>query len=213
LPLAEVGGDFFDIMELKPGLTRILLADATGHGVQAALITMAIKTIYESLKRGIYSVNELLFYLNNEFLHSFQNLNQFFTCIIIDIDTNKNKIRYSSAGHLPQFLINGSVITKLEKTGRMVGVTAKSPYTSKEFEFKPDSGLFLFTDGLIEEWNADKEEFGENRLEELIQSAGEISIGKYVDTVLQAQRDFMGTIPAQDDISVIAIHRKKSTSS
>ncbi len=211
LPLAEVGGDFFDIMELKPGLIRILLADATGHGVQAALITMAIKTIYESLKRGIYSVNELLYYLNNEFLHSFQNLNQFFTCIVIDVDTNKNKIRYSSAGHLPQFLVNGSVITKLEKTGRMVGVTAKAPYTSKEFEFNPDSGLFLFTDGLIEEWNADKEEFGELRLEELIQNAGKISIGKYVDTVLQALRDFMGTIPAQDDISVIAIHRKKST--
>ncbi len=212
LPLAEVGGDFFDIMELKPGLIRIILADANGHGVQAALITMAIKTIYESLKRGIYSVNELLYYLNNEFLHSFQNLNQFFTCIIIDVDTNKNKIRYSSAGHLPQFLINGSVITKLEKTGRMIGVTAKTPYTSKEFEFNPNSGLFLFTDGLVEEWNADKEEFGENRLEELIQNAGENSIGKYVDTVLQVQRNFMGTIPAQDDISVIAINRKSTSS-
>ncbi len=163
LPLAEVGGDFFDIMELKPGLIRIILADANGHGVQAALITMAIKTIYESLKRGIYSVNELLYYLNNEFLHSFQNLNQFFTCIIIDVDTNKNKIRYSSAGHLPQFLINGNEITKLEKTGRMIGVTSHTPYTSKEFEFNPNSGLFLFTDGLVEEWNADKEEFGENR--------------------------------------------------
>lgn len=212
LPLAEVGGDFFDIMELKPGLIRIILADANGHGVQAALITMAIKTIYESLKRGIYSVNELLYYLNNEFLHSFQNLNQFFTCIIIDVDTNKNKIRYSSAGHLPQFLINGNEITKLEKTGRMIGVTSHTPYTSKEFEFNPNSGLFLFTDGLVEEWNADKEEFGENRLEELIQNAGENSIGKYVDTVLQAQKNFMGTIPAQDDISVIAINRKKSTS-
>ena len=150
-------------MELRPGLIRVFLADATGHGVQAALITMAIKTIYESLKRGIYNVHELLYYLNNEFLHSFQNLNQFFTCIIIDVDTNKNKIRYSSAGHLPQFLINGSQITKLEKTGRIVGVTAKTEYTSRELEFKADSGLFLFTDGLTEEWNADKEEFARLR--------------------------------------------------
>ena len=74
LPLTEVGGDFFDITELRPGLVRVFLADATGHGVQAALITMAIKTLYESLKRGLYSVHELLYYLNNEFLHSFQNL-------------------------------------------------------------------------------------------------------------------------------------------
>ena len=208
LPLTEVGGDFFDITELRPGLVRVFLADATGHGVQAALITMAIKTLYESLKRGLYSVHELLYYLNNEFLHSFQNLNQFFTCIIVDIDTNKNKIRYSSAGHPPQFLIRGNKITKLEKTGRLVGAISKTQYTSKEEEFDSDSGLLLFTDGLTEEWNMEKDEFGEERVEELIQNSGNIPIGKYVDEILKEQKRFMGSIPAQDDISVIGIHRK-----
>lgn len=209
LPLTDVGGDFFDIAELKPGLTRILLADATGHGIQAALITMAIKTIYESVKRGLYSVNEALYHMNNEFLHSFENLNHFFTCILIDVDTNKNKIRYSSAGHPPQFLINGSEIIKMEKTGRMIGVMPQTQYTSKELEFNSSSGLFLFTDGLIEEWNAETEEFGEQRLEQLIQNAGETPIYKLVDTILDEQRKFIGSTAIQDDISIIAISRKK----
>ena len=209
LPLTDVGGDFFDIAELKPGLTRILLADATGHGIQAALITMAIKTIYESVKRGLYSVNEALYHMNNEFLHSFENLNHFFTCILIDVDTNKNKIRYSSAGHPPQFLINGSEIIKMEKTGRMIGVMPQTQYTSKELEFNSTSGLFLFTDGLIEEWNAETEEFGEQRLEQLIQNAGETPIYKLVDTILDEQRKFIGSTAIQDDISIIAISRKK----
>lgn len=208
LPLTEVGGDFFDITELRPGLVRVFLADATGHGVQAALITMAIKTIYESLKRGVYSVHELLYYLNNEFLHSFQNLNQFFTCIIVDIDTNKNKIRYSSAGHPPQFLIHKNEILKLEKTGRIVGALTKTQYTSREEEFHLDSGLLLFTDGLTEEWNAEKDEFGEERVEELIKNSKSIPIGQYVDEILRAQKRFMGGIPAQDDISMIGIHRR-----
>ena len=198
LPLTDVGGDFFDIAELKPGLTRILLADATGHGIQAALITMAIKTIYESVKRGLYSVNEALYHMNNEFLHSFEN-----------IDTNKNKIRYSSAGHPPQFLVNGSEIIKMEKTGRMIGVMPQTQYTSKELEFNSSSGLFLFTDGLIEEWNAETEEFGEQRLEQLIQNAGETPIYKLVDTILDEQRKFIGSTAIQDDFSIIAISRKK----
>ena len=62
-------------------------------------------------------------------------------------------MRYSSAGHIAQFLITQNQITKLEKTGRMIAVTAKSEYTSREFELNPNSGLFLFTDGLTEEWN------------------------------------------------------------
>lgn len=208
-PLSEVGGDFFDIMQLRKGLIRVLLADATGHGVQAAFITMAIKTIYESLKRGIYSVNELLYFMNNEFLHSFQNLNHFFTCIIIDIDTNKNRIRYSSAGHPPQFLKNGNEIIKLEKTGRMIGVKEKTQYTSNEIEFNPASRLYLFTDGLTEAWNDDKEEFSEIRLEKLIKETENISIGKSIDKILQEQKEFLGSLSAQDDIAIIAIERKK----
>ncbi|MBK8394656.1 MAG: ammonium transporter [Leptospiraceae bacterium] len=210
LPLVEVGGDFFDITELRPGLIRVFLADATGHGVQAALITMAIKTIYESLKKGIYSVQELLYYLNKEFLQSFQNLNQFFTCIIVDIDTNKNKLRYSSAGHPPQYLINNHQITKLEKTGKIVGVINNTEYSSKEFEFNATSQLLLFTDGLTEEWNAEKEEFGEERLENLIENSENTPINKYIDQILKIQKEFLGGIPSQDDISIIGIHRAKN---
>lgn len=210
LPLVEVGGDFFDITELRPGLIRVFLADATGHGVQAALITMAIKTIYESLKKGIYSVQELLYYLNKEFLQSFQNLNQFFTCIIVDIDTNKNKLRYSSAGHPPQYLINNHQITKLEKTGKIVGVINNTEYSSKEFEFNATSQLLLFTDGLTEEWNAEKEEFGEERLENLIKNSENTPINKYIDQILKIQKEFLGDIPSQDDISIIGIHRAKN---
>lgn len=209
MPVSEVGGDFFDIMQLRKGLIRVLLADATGHGVQAAFITMAIKTIYESLKRGIYSVNELLYFMNNEFLHSFQNLNHFFTCIVIDIDTNKNRIRYSSAGHPPQFLKNGNEIIKLEKTGRMIGVKEKTQYTSNEFEFNPESRLYLFTDGLTEAWNDNNEEFSEIRLEKLIKETEKSSIGNSIDKILQEQKVFLGSLSAQDDIAIIAIHRNK----
>ncbi|MDV6234810.1 ammonium transporter [Leptospira ellisii] len=210
LPLSEVGGDFFDIMELKPGLTRVFLADATGHGIQAALITMAIKAIYESLKRGIYSVTEILYHLNNEFLHTFKNLNQFFTCIVIDIDTNSGNVRYASAGHIPQYLIAENEVQKLEKTGRIVGAVSKTAYSSNEIKIAPGSKLILFTDGLVEQWNSEKEEFGENRVEAIIRSFHTQSMREGIDTILNEQERFLSGVPKQDDISVIGIHWKKS---
>ncbi|GBF38516.1 ammonium transporter [Leptospira johnsonii] len=208
LPLTEVGGDFFDIMELRPGLTRVFLADATGHGVQAALLTMAIKAIYESLKRGIYSVTEILFHLNNEFLHTFKNLNQFFTCIVVDIDTNLNLIRYSSAGHVPQYLIQDQEIHSLEKTGRIMGVIPNTKYTSNEMKFTQDSKLILFTDGLFEQWNSHKEEFGEERVEKIVGNLKGIPMGEGIDQILKKLDEFLAGSPKQDDISVLGISRK-----
>jgi Amt family ammonium transporter len=210
LPLTEVGGDFFDVTELRPGLVRVFLADATGHGVQAALITMVIKTLYESLKRGLYSVHELMYHLNNEYIVSFKNLNQFFTCIIIDIDTKKKKIRYTSAGHNPQYLFHSDKMTLLEKTGRIIGVTEKTKYNSIELDFNEEDELILFTDGLTEEWNEDKEEYGEKRLENWIQGHKKITSEKFMDGILSDLKKFMGTIPMQDDISIIRVsHNKK----
>lgn len=208
-PLAEVGGDFFDIVELRPGLTRIFLADATGHGVQAALITMGIKAIYESLKRGVYSVGEILYHLNNEFLYSFRNLNQFLTCIVLDIDTKSNTIRYASAGHIPQYLITSGKIEKLEKTGRIIGAVAKSGYAFGELTLSDDARLVLFTDGLVEQWNSEKEEFGEERVENLIRFSSSMPVQQGIDFILKEQDSFLDGLPKQDDISVIGIQRNK----
>ncbi|AOP33775.1 guanylate cyclase [Leptospira tipperaryensis] len=210
LPLSEVGGDFFDIMELRPGLTRFFLADATGHGIQAALITMAIKAIYESLKRGIYSVTEILYHLNNEFLNTFKNLNQFFTCIVLDIDTNSGNIRYASAGHIPQYLIFEDKILKLEKTGRIVGAISKTEYTSNEIKIKPTSKLVLFTDGLVEQWNDEKEEFGEDRVEKIIHSMNSKPLREGIDSLLNEQEKFLSGVAKQDDISIIGINWKQN---
>lgn len=208
LPLTEVGGDFFDITELRPGLVRVFIADATGHGLQAALITMAIKTLYESLKRGKYSVHELLKYLNSEYLHSFENLNHFFTCTLVDIDTERNKIRYASAGHPPQFLIQGKNIIRLEKTGRIIGVTKKTEYSSIEHDFPDGSSLFLFTDGLTEQWNVDQVEFGEDRVEEFLKQNEKLAFKKEIEDLLLNQKEFLAGMPLQDDITIIGINRK-----
>ncbi len=73
-PMSEVGGDIYDIVEIKQGILRVMLADATGHGIQAALVTMLIKGEYEKLKNQHIAPSELMEILNTEFFNRYGNL-------------------------------------------------------------------------------------------------------------------------------------------
>ncbi|MDZ4725057.1 MAG: ammonium transporter [Leptospira sp.] len=208
LPLTEVGGDFYDISEVKPGVTRIFLADTTGHGVQAALMTMAIKTLYESLKRKSFSVAEILYYLNNEFLDFFGTLNQFLTCIIIEIDINKNQILYSSAGHIPQYLVADGKLIRLEKTGRLLGVKKNAEHESKILPFAGNSKLFLFTDGISESWNHEKIEYGDERIEMILSDSNNAHVSETINRLLDDQKLFLAGEKVEDDITIIGIEKE-----
>jgi hypothetical protein len=95
IPMDEVGGDFFDIAKLENNIVRILIADATGHGVQGALVTMLIKSEYEVLKESFTSTSQLMKKFNNLFFTKYSNLYSFFTCFIVDIDMeNENNYLY-----------------------------------------------------------------------------------------------------------------------
>jgi phosphoserine phosphatase RsbU/P len=104
IPMTEVGGDFFNISNSFDGIVRILLADATGHGVQAALITMAIRGIYDTIKDTEKELSNVVKLLNIKFIEKYGTLNTFFTGIVLDIDTINKSFRYASFGHPPVYL-------------------------------------------------------------------------------------------------------------
>ncbi len=117
IPLVEVGGDLFDIYPIGEGKIRIFLADATGHGVEAALITMLIKSELEGTKQLSLSPGQLLKSFNNTFYNKYYSLSFFFSCFVTDIDLKNRKLIYASAGHPEQYLIQEENILSLNKTG------------------------------------------------------------------------------------------------
>ncbi|MCB1160616.1 MAG: response regulator, partial [Leptospiraceae bacterium] len=88
LPYGELSGDIYDIAEIFPGYIRIFLADATGHGISAALVTMLIKSEYETIKSSFASPAKTLMELNTRFIQNYINLNEIFPAFILDIDLN-----------------------------------------------------------------------------------------------------------------------------
>ncbi|HMZ59861.1 MAG TPA: SpoIIE family protein phosphatase, partial [Leptospiraceae bacterium] len=204
IPMTEVGGDFYSISPLEKKV-RVFLADATGHGVQAALIVMAIQGIYEGIKNFALPVNEVLDIFNREFVRRYGTINSYLSCVLMDIDTENERLMFASAGHPPGLLVRSDrQIQLLERTGSLIGVRSNSIYTMDEFVFQKNEKIYVFTDGIFEEFMAE-EEFGEDRLHLILKEDQSPDIDTALDAVLNKLNDFLENTGPQDDITFIGI--------
>ncbi|MCE9598599.1 MAG: SpoIIE family protein phosphatase [Spirochaetia bacterium] len=210
LPMSEVGGDFYAVSRVNDHIHRILLADATGHGVQAALITMAIKGFYDNLKDMDVDPGALMKLFNTGFMERYAPLRSFLTALIVDVDTKNRRLQYASAGH-PTALVMGNGRTELlDKRGKMIGILRSAEYSAHEVQFAPGSRLYLFTDGIFEEFNQANEEFGENRVQDILQLQANRTLTDSIETVIQGLDGFLNGQARQDDATILGIEFKQN---
>lgn len=205
LPMTEVGGDFFDIIKVRSGVYRIFRADATGHGVQAALVTMAIKSEYENLKHTISEPTVMIDILNRTYQRRYSSLNSFFTCVVLDNNLHTDKLTYAFAGHPAQILIHNNEIIQLERTGKMIGLSKTMNLTSKQYDFVLGDKILLFTDGIFEEFNQEGELFGEEKFNSIIYKNKMTNNEQIISQVLKEVTKFKGGLEQDDDITMIGI--------
>jgi serine phosphatase RsbU (regulator of sigma subunit) len=211
IPMGEVGGDFYDISTIGDDYIRIFIADATGHGVQAALITMVIKEEYERLKSIMGTPSDLIHFLNNEFIRTYETMEMFFTCFVVDIDLKGKRLTYTSAGHPPQLLIHGNEVINLCSTGAMIGTIENFPYKINDYSFSIEDRLILFTDGAYEQFNTIGEEYGQDRL------IGNIKDNKYrpvediLEEIMSDLNLHMTNNKVNDDITIIGVTPKNDS--
>lgn len=206
-PMDEVGGDIFDVTELSNHRVRVFLADALGHGVQAALLTMVIKSEYEGVKNLSYNPMDTIRNLSDFFWLKFSNLQTYFSCIVVDLDLESKKIIFASAGHPPQIFIHANQIIYLEKTAHIIGLEKNIQVQQIEYPFEPGDKLFLFSDGVYEIFDEKKkmiteEDFAKKLLEyhQLGFNVGK-SIYEWNNYVKKIHKN--GRLP--DDFTLIAV--------
>ncbi|MCB1190772.1 MAG: response regulator [Leptospiraceae bacterium] len=205
---SELSGDIYDVFEVLPGYVRIFLADATGHGINAALVTMLIKSEYEKLKEIIKDPAEILSFLNNEFIRSYNQLKEIFPAFILDIDLNRKNISYASAGNCTQIFLSNSKIIDLEKTGRILGIVEDCHYKQKYYSISSGDKFLIFTDGLYEQFNEKDEEFGLKKIAESIEKMIHEPIDVIINNLFKILRDYIGpkqSFTHNDDVTVIGI--------
>ncbi len=208
-PASEIGGDTIGFYRIDEERVRFYIADATGHGIQAALLTMLIRSEISEFIFKEKKVNEVLEKFNESYYNKYYQLNYFCSIAIVEIDIRKGKLTYSSGGHPAQFMANGKNWITLFVPGKLLGLQKKSIYNLIEVDLKSDFALFLFSDGLFEEFSKSREMYGEERLEKDFKEVRSLSPLEICQFMQENLNNFRSGKGFSDDISLLVCRNSK----
>ena len=162
-PAREVGGDFYDFLDLPDGRIGLVVGDVTDKGVPAALVMATTRAIVRSAAERLVSPGRVL-QRANELLYPDIPAKMFVTCLYAVLDPSDGRLQFANAGHDLPFLRNEEGIQELRATGMPLGLMPGMTYEQKEFTVKPGDSLLMYSDGLVEAHNERREMFGLPRL-------------------------------------------------
>ncbi len=206
LPAREVGGDYFDFLDLGPGRLGVLLADVSGKGVAGALLTANLQASFRSqLELGVRHPKALLASVNKLF-HESTPAEYFATAFFGEYRDHSQELRYINCGHPSAILARADgTVEHLESTALPLGVFGSWKCTEKSVPLQPGDLVLVFSDGVLEAGVEHGEEFGEERLLETLRSAApRSSVEELLDHVVDAVLRFSPGAQS-DDVTLVAL--------
>jgi serine phosphatase RsbU (regulator of sigma subunit) len=206
LPAREVGGDFFDFLELEDGRLGLVVGDATGKGVPAALVMSTTCGMIRAVTQASdYSPGEVLQRVN-EALATRIPANMFVTCFYGVLDPGTGGFAYANAGHDLPYVRRGGYAEELMARGMPLGLMPGMSYEEKEIILGEGDRALFYSDGLVEAHNPEGAMFGFPRLQSLV---AEHAQGEpLVDFLMEELYSFTGKRWEQeDDITLVTLHR------
>lgn len=208
-PAGDIGGDIYDVFEREPGMLRVFLADAMGHGVQAALVTMMVKSEYEHIKRAIEQPDEAMRALNEAMMQRYQGMPIYFPAIIAEVDAIDGWVRYCSAGLGDQLVLRSDgPEERMRRTGPIIGLSQALPFQMGKAQLAPGDVAVFFTDGITEARNHEDEMFGEERLIAALRASGGAEPDAALVSVAGLLKEHLAGLSPEDDLTVVAIARR-----
>lgn len=203
-PLDQVGGDIYDVVRLPDGRVRAFIADATGHGVAAALATMLIKSAYENVKLSDSPPADVLAALNDQVAISYRSHDAMFTAMIADLSLDTREIEYATAAHPPALLVHEDKTTELETGGTFMGVASGKTFPRWRRTIPRNTGLYFVTDGILEARCPNGELFGDTQLERALIDANRLPSG-VGQALLARLNSWLRPATPDDDITIISV--------
>lgn len=204
-PAAEVGGDYFDFFNLGSNRLGVVIADASGKNVPAAIIMTVFKTTLSTMELENLSASEVLTRANRIIAKNITN-DRFITAMYVIIDAETGKVELSSAGHNPAFVVTGKgmELTLHQKNVKCLplGILEDYQYQSISFNLGKGDLLFLYTDGVTEARDSLDGEFGESRLKKFLTKPRGKDPAK---SLLAEIQEFSKHANQHDDITAVSI--------
>ena len=211
-PALALGGDFYNILPLKPDAAGIFIADVMGHGTRSALITAIIRTLMDDLAPQGRNARHFVTEMNKMFCGLLRSVPNplFASAFYFVADTTARVGTFSCAGHPAPFHLHRSVgrISRLEvpmPRGAALGLMPLETYTAGYCRLVDGDVFVFFTDGVYEAHNMRGEEFGIAHMEKVLRGLMYKSAREIVDGLMQAVVQFVGDEPVTDDICMMAV--------
>jgi predicted permease len=208
LPARSVGGDYYDFLDLGDQRIGIALADVAGKGVAAALIMSVVQASLRILATEENISLATLAARMNRCLHRSTGSNAYATFFYGQIDERTRQLRYVNAGHNPPCLLRCAAdqsIEELPAGGTVIGLFPQSSYEESAVELRPGDVLIAFTDGVPEAQNPQEEEFGEERLKDLLRRSAHLPVDEIASAIAGELKTWIGNAAQYDDLTFILV--------
>jgi sigma-B regulation protein RsbU (phosphoserine phosphatase) len=209
-PCERIGGDIFNIQRVDEDQVGFYMLDVCGHGVTAALISVAVSQFLAG-PRGLMgggcqltSPETVLNHLNEAF--PFERFDSYFSIVCMSIDLRRGTLTYGGAGHPPPVLLRADgALAVLDYRGPVIGFGSDIHYGQKELRLEAGDKIMLYTDGLTENRDRNGRAFGRDRFYAMLHAFTSRMVGDVVDALHTEVRRFLEGVAPDDDISLLGI--------
>ena len=204
LPANEVGGDFYDFIDVPGGKLGLAIADVAGKSVPAALYMALSRAVLRSnVNGGEDPANSIR--RANQLITQDSRSGLFVTLFYAVLDAGGHTLTYVNAGHNPPVLLRGQEIKMLDRSGIALGAVEGTDYIETAVSLKSGDAIVFYTDGVTEANNVSGEMFGEQRLVDAIRVNGGLSAKELMEKIKSEVIVFSNGVPQADDITMIVL--------
>lgn len=202
VPALTLGGDFYDFIELPDNNIGMVIADVSGKGVPASLIMASVRAALRAQVDNVYYLYEIMHRLNVMLCRDTKD-SEFVTLFYGVYNATSRRFTYCNAGHPPPMLLRDGKITELASDNMVLGINPDEPYRQSFVDLKAKDRLVIYTDGVTDAMNFQKNPFGKQRLTEAFLRSGPTA-ELVSQNILWELRKFVGISKRSDDVTMIA---------
>jgi len=205
----QVGGDFYDVFELPGGRLGLFIADVSDKGIPAALFMALTRTLVRAVVFDTPSPAEALRRVNALIIPDNQQ-DMFVSAVYGVLTLESGFFTYSNAGHNPPIWLCAEKRTMelLRRTGAALGIIEDLPMEERTIRLSQGDFLLLYTDGITEAFSPEEETYGDERLQQALETAEKPGAREVLDALEASVRKFMGPHPPADDLTMLGIRRE-----
>jgi sigma-B regulation protein RsbU (phosphoserine phosphatase) len=198
-----VSGDYCDLVDGEENSLYFMLGDVSGKGVAAAMLMTQLHAMFRTLISLRLSVFQLVERANHLFCES--TLPMHYATLVCGRATRSGEVEISNAGHLPILWLRSGDVRSIKATGLPIGVFGNQEFSATKLQLAPGDSLLLYTDGLSEARNSSGDEYGIERLSNLVSNGLPTDPRVMINKCLEDLKKFQARVPKTDDLTMMAI--------